>query len=301
LENLFSHHVATLERFYKNLDRWLRNPPQGTSVAVRRQGVIGKNTEVPGFSEREVTRLLHAYELTVAKVVQRSLEEITGLSTQAPQISPTPVEETTQAVPPTQDVLTKFVQSGASKYVSISSPMPPKPEVEHGDHLTKHVSDLQSQATLGSERRERPKPYPHENVGFHMAQLQAEALGQQTPKKGVVYQSSHAKLLFDALGNPNHSNRREAEQAVRGFAQAVERSKGVSINSAAREFNVPSDFLLRWAKKRGIIPILLEGKGSGSATLIDKGKAQEVAELYHEAKQLGIQPVKLLEKKKASS
>jgi hypothetical protein len=72
--------------------------------------------------------------------------------------------------------------------------------------------------------------------------------------------------------------------------------QGITANSAAREFNVPTKFLLRWAKQLGVIPILSEGKGAGSATYLDREKAREVAELYHEAKRQKIQPKKLLER-----
>lgn len=85
---------------------------------------------------------------------------------------------------------------------------------------------------------------------------------------------------------PVYEEQLHAEQAVRGFAEAVEKPQGISLNSAAREFNVPQELFWRWVKGRGIIPILSEGKGSGSPTLIDRGKAQEVAEAYHEAKQV---------------
>jgi transcriptional regulator with XRE-family HTH domain len=63
----------------------------------------------------------------------------------------------------------------------ISSPMPLK-EVVPGDHIIDIVTDLQSQATLGSEK-ERPTHYPHENVVFHVTQLRAEALRRQRAKK----------------------------------------------------------------------------------------------------------------------
>jgi len=79
----------------------------------------------------------------------------------------------------------------------IPPPMPPK-EVEPGDHLTKHVSDLQSQAKLGSETKQRPIPYPHENVVFHAAQLQAETLRRQRTKRDTVKSYEVVATLRDA-------------------------------------------------------------------------------------------------------
>jgi hypothetical protein len=97
--------------------------------------------------------------------------------------------------------------------------------------------------------------------------------------------------------------RQPAEQALQRFVAAAAKDmaadKGMSVNAAAREFNVPGDFLLRWAKEKGIIPILVEGKGIGSPTYIDREKAQEIAELYHEAKRQKVQPIKLLKRRKA--
>jgi hypothetical protein len=76
-------------------------------------------------------------------------------------------------------------------------------------------------------------------------------------------------------------------------------SQGITASSASREFNVPTNFLLRWAKELGVIPILSEGKGAGSATYLDREKAKEVAELYHEAKRQKTQPIKLYQRMSA--
>jgi DNA-binding transcriptional MerR regulator len=84
--------------------------------------------------------------------------------------------------------------------------------------------------------------------------------------------------------------------------QAAERphlDRGITARSASREFNVPTNFLLRWAKKEGIIPIISEGTGVSSATYLDREKAKEAAELYHEAKRQKIQPIKLYQRMSA--
>jgi hypothetical protein len=57
-----------------------------------------------------------------------------------------------------------------------------KEQVKEED-VQSHVAELASQAILGSETNQRPVPYPHENVVFHVAQLQAEALRKQGAKK----------------------------------------------------------------------------------------------------------------------
>ena len=175
------------------------------------------------------------------------------------------------------------------------------------EDIRAHISEITSQAKLG----------PDMSVPAHARRLQQEAdFSPQSPLKteiksnGTVYRrrlqvkrehlpatyQRHAELLFEALENPDHELRQAAEQGLRGFAEAAVKNKGMSVNSAAQEFDVPAHFLLRWAKQMGIIPILLEGKGPGSATYIDREKARKAAEIYHEAKQLGIQPKKLLER-----
>jgi hypothetical protein len=157
-----------------------------------------------------------------------------------------------------------------------------------------------------------PVNYFHGGVPEHLADLNDQAKNPHAPKEGngdkvvpmqrVIFVSRQARLLLDALGNPNHPNRRDAEQAMRRFTRAVERRavekpKGMTMNSAAQEFNVPRSFLWRWTKQYRVIPMLLEGKGIGSATILDRERVQEVAETYHEAKRQGKQPKKLLEQK----
>jgi DNA-binding transcriptional ArsR family regulator len=84
-----------------------------------------------------------------------------------------------------------------SDHAIILPPMPPN-KVEDGDHLTKHINDLQSQAKLGSETKQRPLPYPHENVVFHAAQLRAETLRRQRTKRDTVKSYEVVATLRDA-------------------------------------------------------------------------------------------------------
>jgi hypothetical protein len=161
-----------------------------------------------------------------------------------------------------------------------------------------------------SEHRVRI-PYARTSVKEHVDDLRKQAENPHTPVVGkgekavpmqhVVFVNRQARLLLEALGNPNHPNRREAQQAIRRFTLAVEKPQekpqGMTMNSAAQEFNVPRNFLWRWSKQRRVIPILEEGTGIGSPTYLDREKAQEVAEIYHEAKRQGKQPKKLLEEK----
>jgi hypothetical protein len=150
--------------------------------------------------------------------------------------------------------------------------------------------------------------YFHASVPEHIDDLRKEARNPQAPQEGtgekrlpmqgVIFDPRHIDLFNEALRNPDHPNRREAERAMRGFTRAVEKPEkpqGISINAAAEEFNVPENFFWRWSKQRRVIPIVAEGIGQGSPTYLDKEKAQEVAEIYHEAKRQRRQPKKLLE------
>jgi hypothetical protein len=129
-------------------------------------------------------------------------------------------------------------------------------------------------------------------------QVAREGTGEKgLPMQGVIFDRRHIDLFNQALQDPNHEYRRAAERAMRGFTRVVEKPKGMSIRSAARELNVPQAFLWRWTARMGIIPILAAGSGSGSDTLIDKDKAQEVAEIYREAKKQHVQPIKLYQRK----
>ena len=267
-----------------------------------------------------------------------------------------------------------------------SNLVPPK-HVKEGTQ--NHVAELASQANLGSETKQRPSHYSHTNLPEHARRVVAEGKFQEAKagKTGVVFDSSQAGLLFDALSNQDHKHRQRAVQLVRRFNAAVEKEKahelikdkgimmeqasrkygvpastlqdwkelgliptlykgrssqgvyldeatvaraaaiyqeakqkgiqptrylkaelaqqaetrpqldqGITASAASREFNVPISFLLRWAKTEGVIPILSEGKGQGSATYLDREKAREAAELYHEAKRQKPQPIKLLER-----
>jgi transcriptional regulator with XRE-family HTH domain len=148
--------------------------------------IAERNRELP-YGKLFLTQtgeVILMFELALPELIQPTM--------QAPQAVPPTIEEEAQGI------LTKFVQSGTSKYVSISSPMPPKPEVEPGDHLTKHVSDLQSEGKFGSEQKGRPLPYPHENVVFHVAHLRRETLSQQVPPAGSGVIRGHLMTLAEA-------------------------------------------------------------------------------------------------------
>jgi transposase-like protein len=163
--------------------------------------------------------------------------------------------------------------------------------------------------TTNSEHRVRI-PYSHASVPDHINDLHKHAENPQPPPAGngekvvpmqrVVFDRRHIDLFNAALENPDHEHRRAAERAMRGFTRAVEKPEkpqGISINSAAREYDVPQSFLWRWSKQRRVIPIVSEGIGSGSPTYVDREKAHEVAEIYHEAKRQKRQPKKLLEER----
>jgi hypothetical protein len=97
-----------------------------------------------------------------------------------------------------QDYLTQYF-TYIDTDATISPPMPPK-EGESVDPLAEHISDLQSQAKLKSETKQRPSHYPHENVVFHVAQLRTEAKSQEEPPagSGIIYDRGRLMTLAEA-------------------------------------------------------------------------------------------------------
>jgi hypothetical protein len=94
--------------------------------------------------------------------------------------------------------------------------------------------------------------YSHASVPDHVDDLHKQAENPQAPREGerekalpmqgVIFDSRHIDIFNQALQDPNHEHRQAAERAMQGFARAVEKPDGISINSAAREFNVPENF-----------------------------------------------------------
>jgi hypothetical protein len=92
-------------------------------------------------------------------------------------------------------------------------------------------------------------PYFHSSIPDHVNDLRKQAENPHIPREGngekvlpmegVVYESSHIKLLLEALRNPKHPLRQQAEQAVGGFAVAADKAGVRTIRSSAREFKVP--------------------------------------------------------------
>jgi hypothetical protein len=159
---------------------------------------------------------------------------------------------------------------------------------EHGSEIVDKGKWQQSTERKEERpRRRRGDVFVREQERYKREHLQATAqtLGQ---------------LLIAAVQNPNDPLSQEAVQALGSFAQAVEKRKGISATSASKEYKAPTTFFLSWAKRYGAIPILSEGSGAGSATILDRERAQKAAELYHEAKQQRIQPRKLLDRMSSS-
>jgi hypothetical protein len=84
-----------------------------------------------------------------------------------------------------------------SEAAIISPPMPSSPgENEHS--LAKHISDLQSQAKFGDERKP-PIHYSHTSVPDHASRLVDEGKWEQEPKKGgIIYDRGRITTLDHA-------------------------------------------------------------------------------------------------------
>jgi transcriptional regulator with XRE-family HTH domain len=265
------------------LETGSKKPPDNATFYERLQAV-------PGFSDTDIKQLREARESD--NYVE---EERKSLTTRLQPTNYLQIAEPLEIWTVINGVWTvvKFAQSLPDNIDSdIISALMASKEVELGDHLPSPTPEQGDPgAAQGTNARGREQPSRRER---RRKPARPEQAGQ---RQGVIFDSRHVDLFNAALRDPNHPNRREAEQAMRGFARAVEKPKGMSIRSAARELNVPQAFLWRWTKQMGIIPVLAEGSGSGSDTLIDREKAQEVSEIYREAKQQRIQPIKLYQRK----
>jgi transcriptional regulator with XRE-family HTH domain len=242
LGKLLDQLKANWQSIRKILESRLRNPQPGSSIEVRRKGLVRKSARdlarvedakfnedlatllaristhharLAGLShdvlaqaisvmskrDRELPAELQAYGALLTELIAQTLLEAMVMHPELPlRELVQPPMKATQAAPSTgEDVQAPFPESFTDADVdAIISALMPSKEEERGDYLTKHVNDLQSQGKLGSERREQPSHYPHENVVFHVAQLQAEALRQQGTKKGSVKSYEIVASLRDA-------------------------------------------------------------------------------------------------------
>jgi hypothetical protein len=98
------------------------------------------------------------------------------------------------------------------------------------------------------------------------------------------------ELLSDALGDENHELRPVAEQALRRFAVAMVKDKGVMIQEASQKYKIPPQTISDWADM-GLIPVLYKGK---KGVYLDEEAFTVAAPLYHEAKRKGAQPARFI-------
>jgi hypothetical protein len=162
-----------------------------------------------------------------------------------------------------------------------------------------HITALRGQADLGRETTHEAEQATA--VRRHVEQLREEA---KIPQGIIIYQRGtlpenferHTKQLVEALGNEQHSLRRPAEQALKGFAVATEKNQLSSLSQASREYHLPLKNLSRWVALN-LIPVKYRDKDT---IYIAKESLEEVARIYEEAKVRGVPPAKLLKELRAS-
>jgi transcriptional regulator with XRE-family HTH domain len=136
------------------------------------------------------------------------------------------------------------------------------PEEPAQDTLTESsqigASISEKEALNGLKEYLLPIHYPHTSMPDHAPRLVGEGKFQ-TPKKGVVFQSREAKLLVEALENPDHALRSAAEQAMKVFTVATQRAGAITSDSSAQEFNVRNIYevvpTLRQAAEKSGVPV----------------------------------------------
>lgn len=75
-------------------------------------------------------------------------------------------------------------------------------------------------------------------------------------------------------------------------ADRVADKRGITLNAAASKYDVPQDFLWRWAEDNKI-EILQRATRAGGRTIVNEDDVVRVADIYHRAKEQGIQPKRL--------
>jgi hypothetical protein len=242
-----------------------------------------------------------------------------GSSTEELEKLIAPVIESLKAKPEVAEVLWRVITTPGE----IQDPHLQLPNVAAGNYgkipsKTVKSSEHPSGHTPDPQREGDPSTGQGKNVskpGFEPLrgrEIRRKSASPEHPGKtqGVVYDRGReryarkhlqataetlAKLQVAAVKNPNDPLSPAAVRALGEFAEEAVKIRGISASDAAREFNVPTDFLLRWAKKEGIITILSVGIGPGSPTFLDREEARGAADIFHEAKRQGIQPKKLLQ------
>jgi transcriptional regulator with XRE-family HTH domain len=110
------------------------------------------------------------------------------------------------------------------------------------------------------------------------------------PKQGVVFDRTEAKLFFDALADPAHTHKEQAEAALQAFTKAVEQSRVTSLNKASKISGISVTTYTEWIAK-GLIPSEYRDK---NAIYLAVDIAQEVDRDNQEAKAMGLQTARLL-------
>jgi transcriptional regulator with XRE-family HTH domain len=274
----FSEHVAVSTSRVSKWEKGVSKPPQDPQFYNRLR-------TVPGFTESDITRLMEARKDIQAEASEIVKEEARTEHGNEPRMKPWFI-----ARRPSPDwPITK-----------ISNEFPLIPEDEDFDIITEFLQEddrlrlLDPKKGADSEQnglKENPLPIHYQHtMPEHGSHIVDEGKWQRAPKIGVVFQNSDAKLLFDALGNPDHEYRLAAENAMRGFANDVKNAKVASLSQVSRELGIPHKNLSEWVAK-GLIPYEYRDK---NALYLSKEVVQEVDRDNEEAKEMGIQTARLL-------
>jgi hypothetical protein len=203
-----------------------------------------------------------------------------------------------------EDVLTQSSQRSAR-----IQPIPVPPEPEPTKHVQyreitprQHIADIISQASPPGEPTQQDKQA--KAIRQHVEQLREEA---KIPRGVIIYQrgalpknyETHAKQFAEALGNQQHRLRQPAEHALQRFAAAAAKEmatdKGLLIQEASQRYGIPASTLADWVDL-DLIPVLSRSK---KAVYLDEEAVAEAAPIYRAAKELRVQPARLLKERRA--
>jgi hypothetical protein len=264
---------------------------------------------VPGFTDADITLLLESIEASrftpaleeclrssramhVAAIKRRFRKKI--LEERAR--TPTQAEEATSFAPseePAQEPLTNSLQlSDASPSASLVS-LDTMPYIgKEGESLEQHVRQFQWEAFQEEGRFRGGSTTPEE-----------QSPGERGRKRqGIVFEGRRlpanterqVKPLLEALVGQDHPLRKPAEQSLQRFGAAVAKEmakdKGILIEQASQLYGMPAQSIARWVDM-GLIPVVSRSK---KGVYLDREAIAAAAPIYNEAKERGVQPVRLL-------
>lgn len=264
---------------------------KGRSIPPLHPELFTRFREVPGFTDEDFQRLVEAAAL------DRFTKDVTSLFSQLdmrgersqeafiPIISYLIAQAVFFATLTHREIsLSNFIEQSLPSFglpfsrLRLISPLRDLTKsLQHDVNMVLNLVKGADSALVDLKENPLPNQYPHTSVPDHARWL-VDQEKPTLPKKGVVFDIEHAKLLVEALENPDHALRQAAEQLVQRFGVIAEKAKS---GSTAGELRVPETYevvatLQEAAEKTGIpIEEIVTTKGIKSDYGVNRSRIQE--------------------------